>query len=208
MNPPSYVIIEGHIYVLAFKIGKTNPGDPPPYNPMSNEAFYRNVVTGDFARVFDLGGKRMDWSKLQGDFKIPRSNVEMLPDPPEGFTDVAATDFKFNYIPTTKTYFQPDLDEIDPVLKVVRVYPKKWIKSYNKDTGQITYFNRMVSGCGKGGAGCMREPIMLIQLMLDKQGRWIVPPFVDPKSIASTDRGIFRWTYEIGPDGSVVKVTR
>lgn len=206
MNPPSYVIIDGHIYVLAFRIGKTNPGDPPPYNPMSNEAFYRSVVTGQFVRVFDHGGKRMDWSKLQGDFKIPRGNVEILPDPPEGFIDVAATDYKFNFIPTDKSYYT-DIDETDYSKLVIRVFPIKWLKSYNKVTGRVEYFNRMISGCGKG-RGCGIDPRIIIQLERHKDGRWIVPPFIDPNSIAPADRGIFKWTYEIGPDGSVVRASK
>jgi hypothetical protein len=198
LNPPSYVIIDGHIYVLAFRMGKTDAGSPPPYNPMPSEAYYRSTLTGEFARVFDPGGKRMDWKNYGPGHKFAPGEVQIVSDPEDAFIDVGATDYKFNFIPTDRSVYPP-MEEIDTVLKVVRVKSKKTVKSFDTETGKLEYYNRIAVGCGKSQS-CGSGPVII--LMLDKvKGRWIIPPFIDPDFIAASDKGLFKWQYEVGPGG-------
>jgi hypothetical protein len=202
LNPPSYLIIDGHIYVLVFKMGRTDTGAPPPYNPMPSDAYYLSTLTGEFARVFDPGGKRMDWKKYGPGHKFTPGEVQILSDPEDAFIDVGATDYKYNFLPTDRSYYGA-VEEIDTVLKVVRIKSKKIVKSFNRETGKLEYYNKVAVSCGGNSKVCGTGPVII--LMLDKvKGRWIIPPFVDPNFIAPADKGLFERRYEIGPDGSLI----
>ncbi len=200
LNPPSYVIIDGHIYVLAFRMGKKDTGAPPPYNPMPSEAYYRSTLTGEFARVFDPGGKKMDWKKYGPGHKFARGEVQIVSDPEDAFIDVGATDYKLNFIPTDRNYYPLIEEGDDTVLKVVRIKSKKTVKSFNLETGRLEYYNRVAVSCGGKSPVCGTGPVII--LMLDKvKQQWIIPPFIDPNFIAAGEKGLFKWQYEVGPGG-------